>query len=44
MRKSNTGAIALYSSMSFRRERVREGFYSNGEDAVVMSASLPLRT
>ena len=44
VRKSNTGAIALYSSMSFRRERVREGFYSNGEDAVVMSASLPLRT
>ncbi len=43
VRKSNTGAIALYSSMSFRRERVREGFYSNGEDAVVMSASLPLR-
>ncbi len=43
VRKSNTGAIALYSSMSFRRERVREGFYSNGEDAVVMSANLPLR-
>ena len=43
VRKSNAGAIALYSSMSFRRERVREGFYSNGEDAVVMSASLPLR-
>lgn len=43
VRKSNTGAIALYSSMSFRRERVRQGFYSNGEDAVVMTANLPLR-
>ena len=43
VRKSNAGAIALYSGMSFRTERVREGYYSNGDDALVMSAVLPLR-
>ena len=43
VRKSNTGAIALYSSMSFKKERIRQGNYSNGEDAIVMSAGLPLR-
>lgn len=42
VRKSNAGAIALYSHMSFMRERVRKGYYSNGEDAIVMSAKLPL--
>ena len=43
VRKSNAGAIALYSSMSFRTERVRQGYYSNGDDALVMSARLPLK-
>lgn len=43
VRKSNAGAIALYSGLSFMRERVREGYYSNGDDAVVMSARLPLK-
>ncbi|MBQ7155958.1 MAG: GNAT family N-acetyltransferase [Synergistaceae bacterium] len=43
VRKSNKGAIALYSGLSFRRERVRQGYYSNGDDAIVMSANLPLR-
>ena len=43
VRKSNTGAIALYESMSFRAERIRQGFYSNGDDALVMSARLPLK-
>ncbi len=43
VRKSNAGAIALYESMSFRAERVRQGFYSTGEDALVMSARLPLK-
>ena len=43
VRKSNVGAIALYESMSFRAERVRQGFYSTGEDALVMSARLPLK-
>ena len=43
VRKSNEGAIALYSGLSFRKERIRQGYYSNGEDAIVMSAVLPLR-
>ena len=43
VRKSNTGAIALYESMSFKSERVRQGYYSNGDDALVMSARLPLK-
>ena len=42
VKKSNSAAIALYSQMSFVREKVRQGYYSNGEDAIVMSAKLPL--
>ena len=42
VRKSNIPAIALYSTMMFKSERVRQGYYSNGEDAIVMSAKLPL--
>lgn len=43
VRKSNSGAISLYSQMSFTGETVRRGYYSNGEDAIIMSARLPLR-
>ena len=43
VRKSNSAAIALYSSLSFIGENVRRGYYSNGEDAIVMSAALPLK-
>ena len=43
VRKSNAPAIALYSRMSFTSERVRRGYYANGEDAIVMSAKLPLK-
>ena len=43
VRKSNLGAIALYTQMSFVAETVRRGYYSNGEDAIIMSAALPLR-
>ncbi len=43
VRKSNSPAIALYTHMSFITERVRRGYYSNGEDAIVMSSKLPLR-
>ena len=43
VRKSNKGAIALYSGLSFRQERIREGYYSNGDDAIVMSAALPIK-
>ena len=42
VRKSNIAAIALYSSMKFKSEKIRQGYYSNGEDAIVMSAKLPL--
>lgn len=42
VRKSNTAAIALYTQMSFTGERIRRGYYSNGEDAIVMSAKVPL--
>ncbi|MBQ3446630.1 MAG: GNAT family N-acetyltransferase [Synergistaceae bacterium] len=43
VRKSNSGAIALYTQMSFSGETVRRGYYSNGEDAIIMSAALPLK-
>ncbi|MBQ3402371.1 MAG: GNAT family N-acetyltransferase [Synergistaceae bacterium] len=43
VRKSNAGAISLYSQMSFVGETVRRGYYSNGEDAIIMSARLPLK-
>ena len=43
VRKSNSPAIALYNNMSFITEKVRRGYYSNGEDAIVMSAKLPLK-
>ena len=43
VRKSNSGAIALYSKLNFAGENIRRGYYSNGEDAIVMSSSLPLK-
>ena len=43
VRKSNAPAIALYSKLSFVGENVRRGYYSNGEDAIVMSSGLPLK-
>lgn len=43
VRKSNAGAIALYSKMSFISENIRRGYYSNGEDGIEMSAALPLK-
>lgn len=43
VRKSNSGAIALYSKLSFIGEDVKRGYYSNGEDAIVMAARLPLK-
>ena len=43
VRKSNAAAIAMYSKFSFVGENVRRGYYSNGEDAIVMSSGLPLK-
>ncbi|MDF1766620.1 MAG: ribosomal protein S18-alanine N-acetyltransferase [Gammaproteobacteria bacterium] len=46
VRKSNTGAIALYTAMGFSQIGERKGYYPDGasrEDAVVMSAQAPWR-
>ncbi|MBQ3646964.1 MAG: GNAT family N-acetyltransferase [Synergistaceae bacterium] len=43
VRKSNSGAIALYKHFSFMNENIRQGYYSNGEDAIIMGAALPLK-
>ncbi|MCR4819108.1 MAG: GNAT family N-acetyltransferase [Fretibacterium sp.] len=42
VRKSNVPAIALYEGMSFVQRSVSRKYYANGEDAIVMSARLPL--
>lgn len=42
VRRSNTAALSLYEGMSFRRETTCPGYYADGEDAIVMSAPLPL--
>lgn len=38
VRASNVAAIALYHSMGFRDDAIRERYYSDGEDALLMSA------
>ncbi len=43
VRKSNFGAIALYEKLSFRKESICEKYYSNGEDAFVMSSKIPVQ-
>ena len=43
VRKSNAPAIAMYTKFSFKGENVRRGYYSNGEDAILMVATLPLK-
>ncbi len=43
VRRSNAAAFALYSGMSFAQEGVSRGYYSNGEDAILMSARLPFK-
>jgi [ribosomal protein S18]-alanine N-acetyltransferase len=40
VRKSNRAAIQLYQGMGFAITQLRKGFYSNGEDAFVMSLDL----
>lgn len=40
VRPSNTAARALYSSLGFVEMRQVEGYYSNGEDAIVMALGL----
>ncbi len=43
VRKSNFAAIALYEKFSFRKESIISGYYSNGEDAFVMSSKIPVQ-
>ena len=38
----NNGAIALYEQLGFSRAGMRRGYYGQGTDALVMTASLPL--
>ncbi len=40
VRKSNTAARSLYEKMNFKNCGVRPGYYSNGEDAVIMWANI----
>jgi [ribosomal protein S18]-alanine N-acetyltransferase len=41
VRRNNESAIALYRSFNFKEEYSRKSYYSDGEDAVVMSTLLP---
>jgi len=40
VRAGNAAAIALYEGMGFKRDAVRYGYYSDGEDAVLMSCEV----
>lgn len=40
-RASNARAISIYEKAGFRREGIRPKFYSNGEDAILMSFEMP---
>lgn len=43
VRRSNAPALALYKGMSFAQRSVSRKYYANGEDAILMSARLPLK-
>ena len=36
VRVSNTNAIEFYSNRGFKKALIRKGYYSNGEDAILM--------
>lgn len=40
VRAGNRPALALYRSLSFRELNLRKGYYSNGEDALVLGRQL----
>ncbi len=42
VRKSNLPAVRLYKKMGFKIARTARNYYADGEDALVMSAALPL--
>ena len=41
VRAGNTPAIALYEGMGFERVGLRRGYYSDGEDALLMTREMP---
>lgn len=41
VREANTPARQLYEKFGFKPERVRRGYYSNGEDAIVYALEPP---
>lgn len=43
VRAGNAGAIAFYESLGLESQGLRPGYYSDGEDANVMAADLPLK-
>ena len=42
VRRANHGAIALYRSLGFENDCIRRGYYSDGEDALLMSCPLQI--
>ena len=42
VRPSNLVAIELYKRMKFKRESIRHKYYSDGEDAIIMSVKIPV--
>lgn len=42
VRESNAGARAFYEALGFSEDGIRPSYYGNGENAVIMSAKLPL--
>jgi ribosomal-protein-alanine N-acetyltransferase len=40
LRRSNTAALGLYTSLGFAAAGVRRGYYRDGEDALVLGAPL----
>ena len=44
VRTNNTGAIALYESLDFRRTGLRRRYYSDGTDALLMKRDLGVRS
>lgn len=40
VRKSNQAAIQMYEKLEYRRKEIRQKYYSDGEDAIVMGKTL----
>ena len=42
VRLNNTPALSLYAMFGFARDKIIQNYYSDGENALLMSTSLPL--